>query len=188
MVHTVTLAAGSCLETAVLPYHLMRLQISHPDISVRVALSPRALDFVTQVAIEGVTGNPVYIENVPMDHGAGRAHHLELADADAVVIYPATARILAQCALGIVSCPVTRCFAFADKRRVIVTPYLHPRMEQRLYRPHIEVLCSIGCRIAQPDDELLWRDSSAWIATERLLGEVLADESSPSIPPSWSAG
>jgi phosphopantothenoylcysteine synthetase/decarboxylase len=184
---TITVAAGGCLETAVLPYHLMRLRAAYPDLEIRVALSPGALDFVKVLALEGITGVPVYTADRPWDSLTGRPTYLDLADADALLLYPATARVLCQCALGIVSCPVTRCFAFTSKGQVLITPYLHPRMESRLYTPHLDLLRSIGCRVAQPDDGLVWRTTSAWVATERELVEMLDLKSPQATPASWSA-
>lgn len=165
----------------------MRLQTTYPRLTVRVALSPRALDFVTTLSLEGITGALVYTENRPLNQSTGRPTYLDLVDADALILYPATARVLAHCALGIVSCPVTRCFAFADKKSVLVTPYLHPRMEPRLYSQHVDVLRSVGCTVVQPDDRLFWRTTSAWVTTEHRLSEMLKLEAPCPPPTSWAA-
>jgi len=77
--------------------------------------------------------------------------------------------IIAECALGIVSCPVTRCFSFAVKSRVVFVPYIHPRMSPILYREHVQVIRSMGCAVVLEDDDLLWRDKSAWVETERAV-------------------
>lgn len=116
-----------------------------------VALSAGALDFVTTDAMSAVSGSAVYDANTQLDaHGVPM--HLSLAEADLLVLVPATARIFAECALGIVSCTVTRLFAFTPKERVVLAPALHPRMDLRLYRDHEKRLVDVGCTVLARDD------------------------------------
>lgn len=142
----VTIASGGAIETALLPYRLVHLLQHLNDLEVRAALSPRAEDMVSSLALEALTHNPVYVEDSRLNPRTGRPFHLDYADG-VVVMYPATARMIAQCALGIIACPATRVFAFAEKQRVVVCPALHPRMDAGLYADHVKRLASLGCRV-----------------------------------------
>ncbi|MGE0708193.1 MAG: flavoprotein [Planctomycetota bacterium] len=164
----VVFAAGGVLETAFLPYRLLNLQVDY-GLRLRVAASPSALEFATRTALHAVTGAEVYHQNSQFDRD-GLPLHLALKDTPLLVLYPATARILAQCATGVVSCPVTRLFAFVPKERVLVAPALHPEMDLRLYRDHARRLAELGCEVlglgAEGAAELAptWRELSERVA------------------------
>ena len=143
---TIVIAAGGGLETAMLPQRLLYLRADY-GVEVRAAVSSGALDFVTRTALMGVTGSFVYDPETRFVPGSAHPVHLALADADLLVVYPATARVLAQCALGDVTCPVTRLFAFTAKDRILVAPAIHPRMDRRIYEPHAARLRELGCEV-----------------------------------------
>ena len=150
-------AAGGALETAFLPQRLFALRADHA-VRVSVALSARALDFVTTTALRGVTGREVYVRN---DQWAGAVPmHLALRRADLLLLAPATARILAACATGLVDDAPTRLFAFTPKERVVVAPALHPHLDRRIYAPHLERLAELGCAIVGGEDRFAsWADA-----------------------------
>jgi phosphopantothenoylcysteine synthetase/decarboxylase len=145
-VPTVVFAAGGSIETALLPHRLLFFRADH-EVALAAAVSAGALDFVTPIALAGVTGAVVYGPDQRFEPGTARPAHLALAEADALVLHPATARILAECATGAVTCPVTRLFAFTPKDRIVVAPAIHPRMDLRIYAPHAERLRSLGCTV-----------------------------------------
>lgn len=159
---TVVVAAGATIETALLPYHLVHL-IRHTGLDVAACVTARALDFVTTCALRAITGRPVYTHKDRFHLASGTPSHIWLARASVLVVYPASARVLATCALGLISCPVSRLFAFTEKDRVIVAPTLHPAMEPRLYRAHLDTLASVGCAIVAPGGR------SAWPQLEQLV-------------------
>lgn len=157
------IAAGGALETAFLPKRIFDLRADH-RVSLSVALSPCALDFVTPTAIGAVAGSKPYLANDDLD-ASGMPRHLRLAEADRLVVYPATARIVAECALGIVSCAVTRLFAFFPKERVVVAPAIHPMMDMRIYAPHLARLRELGCTVVGAEDAFAsWADVLAHLA------------------------
>jgi len=161
----VVFAAGGALETAFLPKRLFDLRADH-HVRLSVALSSGALDFVTVPAMSAVVGAPAYTTNADLD-GTGVPRHLRLAEADWLVVHPATARVVAECALGIVSCPVTRLFAFFPKDRVCIAPAIHPRMDLRLYAPHLARLRELGCAVVGGDDAFAsWSDVRGFLSTK----------------------
>lgn len=159
----VVFAAGGALETAFLPQRLFDLRADFA-VRVSVALSPGALDFVTETAIGAVAGAPPYLQNREMDP-SGLPRHVVLAEADWLVLVPATARIVAECALGIVSCPVTRLFAFFPKDKVCVAPAIHPKMDLRVYSPYLTRLRQLGCAVVGGADAFAsWADVQGFVA------------------------
>ncbi|MBX3230977.1 MAG: hypothetical protein KIT84_36570 [Labilithrix sp.] len=179
---TVVLAAGGSLETAMLPQRLLYLRADY-GVEVRAAVSAGALEFVTRTALMGVTGSFVYEPDTRFAPGSAVPVHLSLADADLLVLHPATARVLSQCALGEVTCPVTRLFAFSAKDRILVAPAIHPRMDRRIYEPHVARLRDLGCEVlGGPDLWATWHDAETRIVARLGLtkktrtGDVLLDE------------
>ncbi|PMS15119.1 hypothetical protein C0Z18_28565 [Trinickia dabaoshanensis] len=163
-------AAGGGIETSLLPFYLLRMRAQYENLSIRVALSPGAQQFVTTTAIRGATRGEPYTENVLFDDVNRLPMHLSVATADLLVIYPATPRILAECAIGSITCPVTRTFAFFKKQNVIVTPFLHPDLDHRLYVRHLDTLTELGCTVLRPTEgSLSWESGNAWSSTERAI-------------------
>lgn len=153
----IVVASGATIETSFLPQRLWLLREEY-GLRVASALSPKALDFVTPLALRAVTHHPVYTESEPLDP-SGTPLHLAYADADALVIFPATARVLAEAAVGSVTCPVTRLLAFGSPARTLIAPAVHPRMDRSVYRPHLDRLAGRGCTILGGDDlHASWRD------------------------------
>jgi Flavoprotein len=175
----VVIAAGATIETSLLPYHLVHL-MSHLNIAVSCAVSANAKNFVTETALKGITGMPVYNDEQLFDPISGQPLHLRYSESNLLVIYPASARIIAQCALGEVTCPVTRLFAFSLKENVIICPALHPRMDIRLYLGHLNTLQKFGCTILGNVGEST-NSESIWPQVEREIADRLGI--SPSISP-----
>lgn len=162
-------AAGATLETSFLPNRLLDLQVDY-EVSVTAALSGAARDFVAPIPLAAVTGGPVYHDNAQLDAASGAPLHAVLCQADLLVLYPASARIIAQCALGIIECAPTRLFAFMDKSKVVVAPALHPAMDRRLYEPHFETLRSLGCEVLPAaDGHVSWADVVSHVSSRLSL-------------------
>ena len=170
---SIVVAAGGAIETALLPYNLVHL-LSCVDIAVSAAISPSAEKFVTETALQAITKKVVYREDQLFDPLTGKPLHLAYSEADLLVLYPATARIIAQCALGEITCPVTRLFAFTPKARILIAPAIHPRMDKRIYQPHLDKLKDLGCHVLNQGQE----DSpySLWSQVELKVAEMLEAE------------
>jgi phosphopantothenoylcysteine synthetase/decarboxylase len=173
----IVVAAGGVIETALLPYNLLHLT-SCVDITVSTAISPAAQKFVTETALYSITKKAVYHESQLFDPLSGKPLHLAYSESDLLVLYPATARVIAQCAIGEVTCPVTRLFAFTPKDKILIAPAIHSRMDMRIYQPHLTKLQDLGCHVlTQPQD-----DSSAfslWSEIELKIAEMLKTETHP---------
>jgi phosphopantothenoylcysteine synthetase/decarboxylase len=168
----IALGIGGAIETAIVPYHLIRLRASYPHIKVHCVLSTGAEQFVTKTALQAISGCEVCTKDTVL-FSDGQIPHMVNSNRDLTVIFPATARIVAEAALGIVSCPVTRLFAFSNKKKLILTQFLHPAMEASLYLRHLETLKSIGCTVIEPQNESVWNRESAWVATGRAIRKFL---------------
>lgn len=116
--------------------------------AVDVVLSQGALEFVRPLTFEALTGRPAFSSLYP---AGDPLLHIRLArDADAIVIAPATANLLARAAAGMADdlltatllateAPVVLCPAMNDRM------YTHPATQSNLQR-----LIEFGYRIAGP--------------------------------------
>lgn len=164
---TILVSAGGAVDTALLPYRLVHLR-AHYDVRLFTALTRGALQFVTTAAMQGITGTVPYTEGMLFHPVTGRSIHLQYAECDLMVVSPATARLVVQFAQGEVTCPVSRVFAFADKKKIIVVPAIHQRMTPRLYERHLQVLREVGCCVVSAPT------GSGWAQVEELAAARLS--------------
>ena len=119
--------------------------------AVRCALTPAAAEFVSPLALQTVSGASVRTElfDVQEEGGIG---HIELADwADAVVVAPATANLLARLAHGLADDLVTT-LLLATRAPVLVAPAMNVNMwEHPATRANVERLRERGVRFVGPD-------------------------------------
>lgn len=160
------IASGGSIETALLPGRVLALRADY-DLDVGCALSRGALDFVTRTAIHGVSGRAPYVDRRQFD--AGAPVHLAWRDAAVCVLHPATARILAEVAAGSVTCVVTRLAAFTPPDRLVIAPAIHPDLDPRPYRAHVDALRARGIEVIGGDDL-----HASWDDVERHLVARLA--------------
>ncbi len=159
------IACGGTIETALLPGRVLFMRADF-EVDIHLAVSPGALDFVTLTALRAVSGNPAYHQNAQFD-ASGAPLHLALSSADAMVVYPASARILAECANGSITDPVTRLFAFTPKQRIAVAPAIHAQMDPRPYRDHVNKLRDLGCTVLGGDDlHADWASAKSWLVAK----------------------
>lgn len=96
---------------------------------VQVILTEHALEFVTRVTVEALSGNPAHTE-LFAHRGEPGIDHIELAKwADVLVVAPATANIIGKMAHGIADDLLsTVYFALCTKCKVVVAPAMNTRM------------------------------------------------------------
>jgi phosphopantothenoylcysteine decarboxylase/phosphopantothenate--cysteine ligase len=118
---------------------------------VDVAMTPAATAFVTPLTFAALTHRPVVSDVMALDADAQIAH-VELAEgADAIVIAPATANLLAELAAGNASNAVTA-IALASRAPLVVAPamdagmWTHPATQR-----NVETLRGFGHRIVEPE-------------------------------------
>jgi phosphopantothenoylcysteine decarboxylase/phosphopantothenate--cysteine ligase len=118
---------------------------------VRCALTPSAAAFVAPLALEIVSGAPVYDERYLTPGGDGdEAHITAAAWADLLLVAPATAHTLASLALGLAdNFLLTTALAFRGP--LIVAPAMHAAMwEQRATAARLGELRARGVEIVGP--------------------------------------
>ncbi len=143
---------------------LVRL-LSARGAGIRVMMTRNAQEFITPLTFQTLSGNPVATHTFDLTQES-QIGHIQLADsADAIVIAPATADIIAKAAAGIADDIVTtvllaaRCpIAFAPAMNVNM--YGHPAVTENLAR-----LAGRGVRIIDPDEGSL---ACGWQGKGRL--------------------
>ncbi|MFN2484281.1 MAG: bifunctional phosphopantothenoylcysteine decarboxylase/phosphopantothenate--cysteine ligase CoaBC [Candidatus Limnocylindria bacterium] len=118
--------------------------------AVDVAMTHSATAFVGPLTFESLTRRRVATDALELD-GSSRISHVELAEAaDAVVLAPATAHLIAQLAAGLVPDAVTAIVA-ASRAPVLVAPAMDAGMwSHPANQRNVEALRSYGYRIVEP--------------------------------------
>lgn len=129
---------------------LLVRRLTEAGASVDVAMTHSATTFVGPLTFESLTRRPVLTGALELD-GASRIAHVELAEAaDAIVIAPATAHLIAQLAAGLVPDALTAIVA-ASRAPVIVAPAMDSGMwSHPANRRNVDALRSFGYRIVEP--------------------------------------
>jgi phosphopantothenoylcysteine decarboxylase/phosphopantothenate--cysteine ligase len=121
------------------------------EATVDVALTRSAAAFVTPLTFASLTHRPVVSDVLDLD-GDQQIAHIELAEAaDAVVIAPATANVLAELAAGFASSAVTA-IACASRAPVIVAPAMDAGMwTNPATQRNVTTLREFGYLIVEPE-------------------------------------
>lgn len=117
---------------------------------VRCAATEHALEFVTRVTLETVSGNALYSDLF----ASGRTEHISLKDwGEMLVIAPATANIIGKVAGGIADDALSTLLLAFSGKPVIMAPamncemWAHPAVQR-----NIETLKSWGIRMVGPEE------------------------------------
>lgn len=127
--------------------------LSKAGAEVDVVLTRAATEFIGAVTFEALTGRPVHTGLFD----AGRAlDHIHLArSADAVVIAPATADLMARAATGQADDLLTACL-LATEAPVLMVPAMNDRMwAHAQVQSNAARLRELGYRLLDPDDGML---------------------------------
>jgi phosphopantothenoylcysteine decarboxylase / phosphopantothenate---cysteine ligase len=132
---------------------------------VDVVLTRGAREFLGAPTFEGITGRPVHTEvweDIP-----GQTHVALARAADAVVVYPATAHVLAKAAHGLADDLLTTTL-LAATCPVVLAPAMHTEMWQHpATRANVATLTGRGVRLVGPvDGPLMGGDSGPGRAAE----------------------
>ncbi len=117
---------------------------------VRVIMTKSATEFISPLTFASITGNTVDTDMFAPTSDA-RIVHIELADvADAVVIAPASANVIARIANGIADDTVT-CTVLATRAPVVIAPAMHTNMyENPATQSNLSRLRERGFTIIEP--------------------------------------
>ncbi len=152
---------------------------------VRCAATAHALEFVTRVTLETVSGNALYSDLF----ASGRTEHVSLKDwGEMLVVAPATANIIGKVAGGIADDALSTLLLAFSSKPVIMAPamncemWAHPSVQR-----NVETLKSWGIRMVGPEEgelacgvngigrmaepEAIVEAVSAAIGSQRLAGQ-----------------
>jgi phosphopantothenoylcysteine decarboxylase / phosphopantothenate---cysteine ligase len=118
---------------------------------VRCALTRAATSFVTPLALEVISGQPVHQEEYLAAGVGGEELHITAAEwADVLLIAPATAHLLARLSLGLADDFLTTT-ALAYEGPLLLAPAMHTRMwEHPATRERVATLTARGARLVGP--------------------------------------
>ncbi len=119
-------------------------------VNVRVILTANGAQFITPVTLQTLTGNKVYTETFA-DADAWDVQHIGLADdADALLIAPASANILAKLAHGLAD-DLLSSVALAVTAPLLIAPAMNVHMwEHRATRENVATLAARGVSFIGP--------------------------------------
>lgn len=122
---------------------------------VRVTATRNALQFVTPLTIETLSQNRLYTDMFDTQRTL-EVEHISMAEwADALVVAPATANIIAKFAHGIADDALSTLF-LAVKKPVFIAPAMNSNMfDNPAVQQNIATLQERGCHILSPNDGFL---------------------------------
>ena len=117
---------------------------------VRCAATEHALEFVTRVTLETVSGNALYSDLF----ASGRTEHISLKDwGEMLVVAPATANIIGKVANGIADDALSTLLLAFSSKPVIMAPAMNSEMwAHPAVQRNIETLKSWGIQMVGPEE------------------------------------
>jgi phosphopantothenoylcysteine decarboxylase/phosphopantothenate--cysteine ligase len=153
---------------------LVRL-LRRQEHDVRVVATPNALRFVSPLTLQTLSGHAVRSELFSLTEES-EISHIEIADwAEAIVIAPATAGLIARLAHGFANDLLTT-VCLATRAPLLVAPAMNVNMLQHpATQANLDLLAKRGVRIVGPESGELacgWEGAGRLVAPERLLAAV----------------
>ena len=119
--------------------------------TVRVAMSPRACEFITPLTFRALSGSHVIVDDYAPDNPDPIAHITFSQTVDLFVIAPATANIIAKFANGVADDFLTSTY-LAATAPILIAPAMNTSMwEHPATRRNLERLRQDGVHIVEPD-------------------------------------
>lgn len=116
---------------------------------VRVIMTAAAMEFVTPLTFQTLSRNPVGVDQFALPE-RWQPEHISLAQADVLVVAPATANIIAKMACGIADDLLTSTI-LATKAPVVVAPAMNSGMwENKATQANVATLMSRGVSVVPP--------------------------------------
>ncbi|CAL27739.1 bifunctional phosphopantothenoylcysteine decarboxylase/phosphopantothenate--cysteine ligase CoaBC [Staphylococcus carnosus] len=141
-------------------------KLTQSGYEVRVMLTEHAQEFVTPLAFQAISRNPVYTSTF-VEENPAEIQHIALGDwADAVIIVPATANILGKLANGIADDMITSTL-LATTAPKFAAPAMNVHMyENPRVQHNMKVLAQDGYRFAEPGEGFL---ACGYVAKGRMM-------------------
>jgi phosphopantothenoylcysteine decarboxylase/phosphopantothenate--cysteine ligase len=146
-------------------------QLVREGAEVRVVATRGALEFVTPLTLQTLSGNPVRSELFSLD-AESEISHIELADwAELVIAAPATANLIARLVHGLADDLLTT-VCLATRAPLLVAPAMNVNMYRHAAtQENLATLAKRGVRIEGPDRGELacgWEGEGRLVDTDRL--------------------
>ncbi len=121
--------------------------------NVRVVVTPNALQFVTKLTLQTLSGNEVYVDNFEIDEY--KPEHISLCDSDIFVIAPATANTVSKIANGICD-NLLLSTACAFSKPILLAPAMNTNMWNNPFvQENLSKLKNHGYHILNPESGFL---------------------------------
>ena len=122
--------------------------------NVRVVVTPNALNFVTKLTLQSLSGNEVYTDNFEIEEF--KPEHISLCDeADIFVLAPATANTISKIANGICDNLLTSTLC-AFSKPVLIAPAMNTNMWNNPFvQENINKLTAAGYNFCMPETGFL---------------------------------
>lgn len=121
--------------------------------NVRVVVTPNALNFVTKLTLQSLSGNEVYVDNFEINEY--KPEHIALTESDIFVIAPASANTISKIANGICD-NLLLSTACAFTNPILIVPAMNTNMwENKFVQENIKKLANHGFHIIEPDEGYL---------------------------------
>lgn len=125
------------------------------NIDVKVVCTKNALEFVTPLALQTLSENTVYSDVFSGSEEYSTAHISITDQADAMVVAPATANIIAKFAAGIADDALSTTF-LSFNRKVFIAPAMNTKMwEHPATQQNISLLKQRGVQFIEPESGFL---------------------------------
>ena len=130
-------------------------KLTQAGYEVRVMLSNHAQEFVTPLAFQSISKNPVYT-NTFKEENPQEIQHVALGDwADVIIVAPATANTIAKLSVGIADDVITSTL-LATETQTFIAPAMNVHMYKNKRTQHnIEMLKADGYQFIEPGDGYL---------------------------------
>ncbi|HYH07663.1 MAG TPA: flavoprotein [Thermoanaerobaculia bacterium] len=117
---------------------------------VRVIMTRSAAELITPATMQAYTGEPVYVDSFDTSEGVHVPHIQLTREADAFVIMPATANIIAKAGLGIADDLLSTAI-LASPAPVIIVPCMNERMwNNRALQRNVALARENGYHVMEP--------------------------------------
>jgi phosphopantothenoylcysteine decarboxylase/phosphopantothenate--cysteine ligase len=118
---------------------------------VKVIMTKHAMEFITPMTLQTLSGNPVYHDMFSLIRDHDIAHISLAQEADALIIAPATANVIGKMAGGLADDLLTT-VALATKAPVLICPAMNTNMyEHPIVMENIRKLAERGCHMMVAD-------------------------------------
>lgn len=116
---------------------------------VRVIMTAAAMEFVTPLTFQTLSRNPVGVDQFALPE-RWQPEHISLAQADVLVVAPATANVIAKMSCGIADDLLTSTI-LATKAPVVIAPAMNSGMwENKATQANVATLMSRGISVVPP--------------------------------------